>query len=177
MQRGFDTKRQPLKGLSQLFRTALFPFTFFLFITTLQSADIDMNKLLKIAKKQDKHILFFHHIPDCPYCKAMLEENFKDEAILKEIDNNFIYVDIYVPNKSRVKYKNFEGSYKEFSKYIGASLYPATSFMSYDGDVVHQAIGYRNINEYMLEITYISTKNYKIMNLDEHILKREMEEF
>ncbi len=107
----------------------------------------------------------------------MLDENFKDATILREIDKNFIYVDIFTANKGSVKFNDFEGSYKEFSAHIGAFVYPSTIFMNDKGEVVHRAIGYRNVDEYFTEITYISTKSYKTMDLESYVLKLEMEDF
>ena len=146
-------------------------------ISSTYGVDIDVNKLLQAAKKQSKHMMFFYHIPRCPYCKAMLSENFQDKTILKEVDKNFIYVDIYTANQGRIKFQGFEGSYKEFSKHMGALVYPATIFMSPEGKVVYKSIGYRNIDEYITEITYVSTSSYKIMDLESYIIKLELDEF
>ena len=105
----------------------------------------------------------------------MLDENFKDANILSEVDKNFIYVDIYTASKGSVKFNDFEGSYKEFSRHIGAFVYPSTIFMNSRGKVVHKAIGYRNIDEYFVEVTYVSTKSYKTMDLESYALKLEFE--
>lgn len=145
--------------------------------TSVYGADIDINKILQSAQKQNKHVMFFHHIPGCPYCKAMLDENFKDANILSEVDKNFIYVDIYTASKGSVKFNDFEGSYKEFSKHIGAFVYPTTTFMSSNGEIVYNSIGYRNIDEYIPEITYVSSRSYEKMDLEAYITKLELEDF
>ena len=146
-------------------------------VISANATDIDVDKLLQTAKKQNRHIMFFHHIPGCPYCKTMLDENFKDDSILKEINNDFVYVDVYTANKGTVKFRDFRGSHKEFSAYLGAFVYPSTIFMNDEGKVVHKAIGYRNIDEYIAEITYISSQSYKTMDLESYLQKLEMENF
>ena len=176
MQNNFANKQESLyEGLLLVVKNLLKPFLFFILISSAHSTDIDVNKLLQVAKNQNKHIMFFHHIPGCPYCKAMLGENFKDEIILREIDKNFIHVDIFTAGKGSVKFQDFEGSYKEFSKHIGAFVYPATIFMNNKGEVIHKAMGYRNIDEYFTEITYVSTRSYKTMDLESYALKLELE--
>lgn len=176
MQISFCTKRQFIKNeLSHFIKLFFKPFLFLILVISAYGVDIDVDKLLQKAKQQNKHIMFFHHIPGCPYCKTMLAENFQDDIILKEIDKNFLYVDIYIVNKGNIKFKNFKGSYKEFSAFIGAFVYPSTIFMNDNGKVIHKAIGYRNIDEYFAEITYISTKSYKSMDLESYILKLEFE--
>jgi len=147
----------------------------FVFTTAVHSADIDIDKLLQTAKKQNKNIMFFHHIPGCPYCTTMIDENFKDESTLKEINENFIYVDIYTKNKGMIKFKDFKGSHKEFSAYLGAIVYPSTIFMNDEGKIIHKAIGYRNIDEYFIEIKYISSKEYKNISFEKFTENYELE--
>ena len=143
--------------------------------TNAYSAEIDIDKLLQQAKKQNKLIMFFHHIPGCSYCKRMLDENFKDPNILEVVNKNFIHVDIYTGDKDLVKFKKFSGTCKEFSVYIGAVAYPATIFMNSKGEVLHTAIGYRNIDEHFADITYMSTESYKVMDLESYKEKLEFE--
>ena len=152
-------------------------FIFFTF-TVIANANsfININEKIEQAKKEKKDIMFFFHIPNCPYCKGMIDENFKDKAIVKLIQEYFILVDIYTEDTKKVIFKNFKGSTREFAKHIGAYAYPATLFMGQNGLVSHTAIGYRNIQEYIFEIKYIATNSYKEMKLDEFILKMELED-
>jgi len=147
----------------------------FLFTGFAYGADLDIEKIANEAKSQNKDILFFHHIPGCPYCEAMIEENFKDETLMNEIQENFIYVDIYTKTDGEIKYKDFKGSYKDFSTHVGAFAYPATTFMNADGEIIHRAIGYRNIDEHYAEIRYVSSKSYKTMDLDAYKVELEFE--
>lgn len=150
-------------------------FLLLILFTYAHSVEIDLDKLLLQAKSQNKSIMIFHHIPGCPYCKRMLDENFKDSKILGAIHKDFIYVEIYTADTDKVKFKDFIGTHKEFSAYIGAVAYPATIFINQQAEVVHRAIGYRNIDEYFAEITYISSKSYKTMDLEAYIGKLEFE--
>ena len=143
----------------------------------LNASDIDLDKIVEVAKAQNRQILIFHHVPNCPYCKTMLDENFKDDTILKEISKNFVYVDIYTADKGSIKFRDFKGSHKEFSAYIGAVVYPSTIFMNNEGEVIHRAIGYRNIDEYLAEMKYVSTQSYKTMDIESYLQKLEMENF
>lgn len=137
---------------------------------------IDINKKIEQAKNENKSLMFFFHVPDCPFCERMLSENFKDEKTLKLIDKNFIFVDIYTANKNDYLFNKFKGSAKEFAKLTKAFAYPATLFMDTNGKVIYKAIGYRNIKEYIFEIKYVTTKSYNKMPLDEFIVKMEMED-
>ncbi|MEA3372523.1 MAG: thioredoxin family protein [Campylobacterota bacterium] len=158
-----------------MFKKLVTSFLMLILFTFANSAEVDLNKHLETAKNQNKFIMFFHHIPGCPYCQRMIEENFKDPNILKVVNKNFIYVDIYTADTDPVVFKDFAGTHKEFSSYIGAVAYPATVFMDKNGKVLHRAIGYRNIDEHFADITYISTESYKKMDLESYKEKLDFE--
>ena len=143
--------------------------TLFFSIVANANGDININNKLSLAKQENKHLIFFFHIPHCPYCKRMLEKNFQNEEILSEVKNNFILIDLYTANKNMIKLNSFKGTIKEFAKHIGAIAYPATVFMNNSGKVVHKAIGYRNTDEHIAEISYISSKSYKNKSLEDYI--------
>ncbi len=134
--------------------------------------DININKVLK----NNKQIMFFFHIPRCPYCERMLDNNFKDEEILSEINKNFTLIDIYSADDGIITFNDFSGDRKEFAKYIGGSVVPATLFMDIDGKIIHKAIGYRNIQEHLAEIKYVGTKSYLKTNLETFIQELEFNE-
>ena len=149
----------------------------FLLITIVNANEtIDINSKIKIAQKENKHLMVFFHIPHCPYCARMLKKNFKDGETLKEIEDNFIFVDLYTKDKSIVKFNDFSGSIKEFASYIGATAYPATFFIDQDKKTIFKSIGYRNTNELLLEIKYIATQSYQTIDLEAFILKLEFED-
>lgn len=78
---------------------------------------ININEKLNQVTSKNKSLMFYFHIPDCPYCEKMINQNFKDEKILKLINENFILVDIYTADKKNIVFKDFEGTPKEFAKY------------------------------------------------------------
>ncbi len=139
------------------------------------SSIINIDNKIKLAQQQDKDIMLYFHIPNCSYCKAMLDENFKNKEILQEIKQNFIMIDMFTANSTTIKYGNFKGTIKEFAKYMGAIAYPATIFLDKDKKVVFRSIGYRNTQEYLMELMFISSKSYNKLSLEEFTLKTEFE--
>ena len=128
--------------------------------------ELNLNTISNQAKKQNKQLMFFFHIPGCPYCKSMLKENFKDKETLKEIDRNFVFVDIYTKDDAVVTFKDFKGTPKEFTKYMRVFTYPTTQFRSASSQLIHEARGYRNTDELLTEIKYIASRSYKKMDLE-----------
>jgi len=157
-----------------IFRFLLLLSVFTLFLNANNIIDIDAK--IEQAKKEKKTIMFFFHVPHCQYCKSMLSENFKDNTITELIEEKFILVDIYTADEKEVIFKSFKGTPSEFGKHIGAYAYPATLFMDINAKVIHKAIAYRNIDEFLIEMKYIATQSYKQMDLEAFKLKIELEE-
>lgn len=145
-------------------------------IVNIFAGEININKKLHEVKQENKQIMFFFHIPRCPYCTRMLKENFKDKEILEQIKKNFILIDIYTKDNRTVKFNDFKGTQKEFANYIGIKAFPSTLFMNQKGEVIHKAIGYRNIQEHLIDIKYISTKSYNKIDLETFAIDLEMSE-
>jgi len=105
----------------------------------------------------------------------MLDENFTNKEILQEIKQNFILIDMFTANDIVVKYKNVKGTIKEFAKHMGVPAYPATLFLDKDKKTIFKSIGYRNTQEYLMELMFISSKSYHQLTLEEFTLKTEFE--
>ncbi len=151
--------------MQNFIKSFLKPFLFFILVSSAHSIDINFDKMITDARKQDKHIIIFMHIPNCPYCKIMKEKNFMDKETLKIIKENFIFNEIN--QKDTIIFKGLQTTHREFAKSMKVPAFPATLFMKKNGKVIYRSIGYRNIDEYLAEIKYISTKSYKKISLEE----------
>lgn len=151
-------------------------FTILLAVTVSANNNIDLDKKLDMGSNDEKNIIIFFHIPSCNYCETMLNENFKSQKILKELNKDFILVDIYTKDKGIITYKNFKGTHKEFATHMGVAAYPATYFIDKNGNTLYKSIGYRNVEEYYKEIKYISSKRYKTIDLETFIQELELKD-
>jgi len=142
--------------------------------SSLFSKEINLDNMIKKAQNHNKQIMIFIHIPDCPYCESMKNENFQDKKTLEEIKKNFLLEDINV--KDFILFKGEKKTHKEFAKSIGIFVFPSTLFMGGTGEVLFRSMGYRNIDEYLAEIKYISSKSYKKISLEKFLENLEFEQ-
>jgi len=122
--------------------------------------DINLDKLIKEAKKTNKHILVYLHISGCPYCNKMEEFTFDDDTVSEAIEKDFIFVNINVKNKGLVSFDDFKGSKLDFSKRISDSMYPSSLFFDKKGELVYEEIGYRDEDKFLKTLKLVSTKDY-----------------
>ncbi len=122
--------------------------------------DINLNKLVVEAKKTNKHILVFLHIPGCNYCLNMQEFTFDDEMVIAAIKKDFIFVDMNVRDEGLVTFDDFKVSKLKFAKEIGYPMYPSCLFFDQNGELVYDAVGYRDENRFLQILKFVSSKTY-----------------
>lgn len=130
------------------------------------TSDIDVNKIILQAKEESKKILIFVHSPNCSYCRRMVSQNFQDKNILDAVKKHFVLLDVDIHEKGTVVYKEFRGDRKAFAEHIGAVAVPATLFMDQEGEVIYDFVGYRNMDEFLTELKYVTTRSYKNISVE-----------
>ncbi len=74
----------------------IFMYMMLLFATSLMAAEVswakDFQSGLKLAKDQNKPMLFVISRDTCKYCIILKNTTFKDERVVKTLDKNFIAV-------------------------------------------------------------------------------------
>ena len=127
--------------------------------------DINLNQLVVEAKKTNKHILVYLHITGCDYCLNMEEFTFDDEMVIAAIKKDFIFVDMNVRDEGLVSFDDFKVSKLKFAKEIGYPMYPSCLFFDQNGDLVYDAVGYRDENRFLQILKFVSSKSYDDVEL------------
>ncbi len=141
---------------------------------TLQAREININKIVNDAKKNDKHLFVWLHKTDCGYCESMREFTLNNDTIKPFIDKYFVFVHINVWEKDKVIYKDFVGDGRSFAKKVGYDFYPTSLFFDDNGDVVYAEVGYRdnkvlpNEERFYRILNFIKTDSYKKMDYEDY---------
>ena len=151
---------------------------FFLLIllpTLLLSREINIDKLIDKATKEHKHLFIFLHWTDCVYCQEMIMFTLETEKIQKIVKKDFVYEHINTAYEDTVKYKDFNGTAKEFVKYIGFG-YPTSVFFDQNKTIAELFPGVYNEDEFAVVLKYISSESYKKMEYDDYAKKMGIKE-
>jgi thioredoxin-related protein len=122
--------------------------------------DINLDKLVIEAKKDNKHILVFLHTTGCDYCLRMQEFTFDDEMVNAAIEKDFIFVDINVKDNGFVMYDNFKVSKLKFAKETGYPMYPSCLFFDKNGELVYDGVGYKDEDKFLKILKVVSSESY-----------------
>lgn len=128
---------------------------------------ININSALDDANQTKKAIMLFLHRDSCSYCDKMIFQ-LEEKEIAKNIQKNFILLDINKDDDDTVIYKDFNGTNQKFLKTIGVEFYPAVIFINWcQKKMVYALQGYRNSKNLLTALDYIGTKSYKEMTLED----------
>lgn len=148
---------------------------------TLQSNEINIDKLSKTAYENNKHLFVWLHRPDCGYCESMKEFTLDNDKIKDFIKKHFIFVHIDVFADTNVRYKNFYGRGKEFAKHIGHAFYPSSIFFDKNANIVFSELGYRDNNAQPNEkrfytiLNYVNSKEYNKIDYEDYTFDKKEE--
>lgn len=131
------------------------------------SEEINIDKLIDKATKDHKHLFVYLHWKDCVYCQEMSMFTLETENVQKAIKKDFLYTDIETSKNDTVIYKNFKGTSKEFTKYIGFG-FPVSIFYDKDKSVASLLPGVYAEDEFLVVLKYIKSNSYKKMELEEY---------
>jgi len=127
-----------------------------------QEGMINIDQIAKEeAKEQKKHILVFFHMTYCPYCMKMINNAFSDKVAKKKMENDYIFIDINIDDSGIIKYKDFKGNKKDFSKSLAIGYYPTVLFIDKNNEIVYAMKGYRKTETFNHILDYVTKKSYE----------------
>ena len=138
---------------------------------------LEIAEDVKEAKEQNKHVLLFFHLDNCPYCYKMIEENFKAAPYAKFLKNNFDVIVINIRGDREVAL-NQESSFKEkeLAQHLGVRYTPTILFFDNKNKVVLRLNGYRSQQAFKYALDYVNDRAYISTSLSRYIEDKSSEQ-
>jgi thioredoxin-related protein len=128
-------------------------------------------------KKKKKKIFVDVYTDWCGWCKKMDKTTFSDPAIVKHMNDNFYCVKLDAEQKGVINYNGhpykFVANYGRkgvhefaFTLLDGTMSYPQYVFLDESESKLIVSKGYKQVDDFMKELKYISSNSYKETSLD-----------
>jgi len=147
----------------------IFKLTIFFFVLTTGSIGLNTKAMaaneikwnnyeegLLLARKQNKKILLYFHADWCKYCKLLEKTTFKNEVVIKYLNNNYINISA----NSDIE--------KKLAKHFGVRGVPALFFLKPDSEKISGIPGYVEAEIFLKMLKFIYTDSYKKMQFLEY---------
>ena len=77
-----------------------------------QIKSVQFEQIDSLQINEKRNIIVFIHVDWCKYCKVMLAKTFKNENVIKHINNRFYFVDFNAEEQRNILFNNTVFSFK-----------------------------------------------------------------
>jgi thioredoxin-related protein len=104
---------------------------------------LDIREDVAEAAKEGKRLMVYFHQDGCPYCKRLVEVNFREPQIVEKMRRHFVSIDINIFGDREVTWT--DGSRmpeKRFAALLKVQFTPTLVFFDERGGIAHRINGY-----------------------------------
>lgn len=124
----------------------------------------------EVRQSGKKGLILYFGMERCPYCKALMEDNFGKSDIVSYTQKNFDVVAIDVRGSRSIT--TLEGeviSEKEFAVRNKANFTPTLLFFDHAGKEVHRMVGYYKPYTFRAILEYVADRHYATESFREYL--------
>jgi Thioredoxin-related protein len=139
---------------------------------------LDISEDVEDAMDDNKSVLLYFHLDNCPYCSSMLDQNFKSGDNLAFIQKHFSVIAVNLKGDREITLNEDEALLeKELSKILKVQYTPTIIFIGEDGKQAFRTNGYRTPKAFRQVLEYVVSQSYKkpryqiTLNLIRNLLK------
>ena len=104
---------------------------------------LDIREDVAEAAKEKKRLMVYFHQDGCPYCKRLVEVNFRDPAIVEKLRRHFVAIDINIFGDREVTWTDgARMPEKRFAALMKIQFTPTLIFLDEKAEVAHRINGY-----------------------------------
>jgi thioredoxin-related protein len=104
---------------------------------------LDIREDVAEAARDGRRLMVYFHQDGCPYCKRLVEVNFRDAAIVEKMRRHFMAVDINIFGDREVTWTDGQRMpEKRFAALLKVQFTPTLVFFDEQAQVVHRINGY-----------------------------------
>ena len=122
------------------------------------------------ATEENRHVMLFFHLNDCPYCDRMLRESFEVDPLKAYMQQHFDTIAVNVRGDREIAFNDeISALEKELAEHLKVRSTPAILFLNKDNKTVVRVDGYRAPERFQHILGYVSSKAYEKRSLSEHL--------
>ncbi|CAC9555421.1 hypothetical protein [uncultured Gammaproteobacteria bacterium] len=136
-----------------------------------KSSFLELAEDVDEARQENKHILLFFHLAECPYCDQMVKD-FDQQPLKAFIQKHFSVIAINIRGDKEVAINEEHTlSEKELANEIQVKYTPTVVFLNQKNETIMRTNGYRSPAKLRQVLGYVSSKAYEKLTLAQYIEK------
>ena len=123
---------------------------------------LDFRDDVREAAAANKYLMLFVTLNGCPWCKRMVEVNFRDKAIVARMQKGFDAVEMNIVGaRETVWFDGTRASEKALAMKLKLRYTPTLLFFDGRGNTVLRLNGYYDPQRFLLALDYVSNGDYR----------------
>jgi thioredoxin-related protein len=127
------------------------------------------DQAMEKAAADKKYVVVDFYTDWCKWCKVMDDKTYADSSVAAALKENFVIAKINGESSEKIIYQGKIMAQSDFTMNMKVSGFPSTLFMDSDGKVIGILPGYIEAPVYLKILSYITTKSYQKMKLDDYL--------
>jgi thioredoxin-related protein len=152
-------------------RIKIYVLLFFLFQVQVVFGQLNytmFEQLDSLQQAEKRPVVVYLYTDWCKYCGTMKNTTFKNEAVIKLLNENFYFVSFNIEEKNPISFSNYTFQYKptgnktgihELAEQLGTIngqlAYPGLCFLNSKFEILHQQEGFVSAKELLLVLNQI----------------------
>ncbi len=121
---------------------------------------VEFEQIASLQKVEQRNTIVFIHTDWCKYCQAMKSKTFKNEEVIKKLNEKFYFIDFDAEEKMKIVFNNQEFMFKpngndsgiqelaiELGTINGQISYPVLCVLNHNNEIVFQYSGFLNASD------------------------------
>lgn len=123
---------------------------------------LDFRDEVKEAAAAKKHLMIYVGQNGCPWCKKLVEVNFRDPAVVERMQKNFDAVEFNIVGSSETVWTDgTRATEKALAARLKVRTTPTLLFLDERGAVVLRLNGYYEPQRFIVALDYVSHRDYR----------------
>lgn len=122
------------------------------------------------ASEENKHVMLYIYLNNCPYCHKMLEDNIKNAPYIDFIKQHFDIIAINMKGDRNVQMNDeLSLTEKELATQLKVMYTPTIVFLNSNNKIVARTNGYRSVKDFKQVLNYVQQKQYEKTSLVKYL--------
>jgi len=123
---------------------------------------LDFRDEVKEAAAAKKHLMIYVGQNGCPWCKKLVEINFRDPTVVERMQKNFDSVEFNIVGSSETVWTDgTRATEKALAARLKVRTTPTLMFLDERGAVVLRLNGYYEPQRFIVALDYVSNRDYR----------------
>ncbi len=129
---------------------------------------LSMEEAQERAREEGKWVLIDVYTEWCGFCRRMNTETYRDENVLKAIEENYLAVRLDAESKDVITFNGHQIEKRDLAYEFRVSSYPTTIIIAHDGEPFAAQPGFMDAPTFTNILNFVADGKYETMSFEEY---------